>query len=92
MLFCITITHLSFKYSQFQNIEPYGASSVTGQKEPKEQKSNSAFKNSLASKSFGAGLMTSNLQSLSPDYETKEIKNIYIDSKSSSFVCKEGSC
>ncbi|XP_023542576.1 katanin p80 WD40 repeat-containing subunit B1 homolog isoform X2 [Cucurbita pepo subsp. pepo] len=65
--------------ADISNIEPYGASSVTGQKEPKEQKSNSAFKNSLASKSFGAGLMTSNLQSLSPDYETKEIKNIYID-------------
>ncbi|XP_038894612.1 katanin p80 WD40 repeat-containing subunit B1 homolog KTN80.1 isoform X2 [Benincasa hispida] len=58
-------------------IEPYGASSVSGQKEPKD--SNSAFKNSLASKSTGGGLMTSNLQSLSPDYETKEIKNIYID-------------
>ncbi|CAK9327410.1 unnamed protein product [Citrullus colocynthis] len=58
-------------------IEPYGASSVCGQKEPKD--SNSALKNSLASKSTGGGLMTSNLQSLSPDYETKEIKNIYID-------------
>ncbi|XP_022954653.1 katanin p80 WD40 repeat-containing subunit B1 homolog [Cucurbita moschata] len=65
--------------ADISNIEPYGASSVSGQKQPKEQKSNSAFKNSLASKSFGAGLMTSNLQSLSPDYETKEIKNIYID-------------
>ncbi|XP_022994330.1 katanin p80 WD40 repeat-containing subunit B1 homolog [Cucurbita maxima] len=65
--------------ADISNIEPYGASSVSGQKEPKEQKSNSAFKNSLASKSFGAALMTSNLQSLSPDYETKEIKNIYID-------------
>ncbi|XP_050935857.1 katanin p80 WD40 repeat-containing subunit B1 homolog KTN80.1-like isoform X3 [Cucumis melo] len=60
-------------------IEPYGASSVSGQKEPKEQKPGSAFKNSLGSKSTGSDLMTSNLQSLSPDYETKEIKNIYID-------------
>ena len=67
----------------FQLIEPYGASSVSGQKEPKEQKPGSAFKNSLGSKSTGSDLMTSNLQSLSPDYETKEIKNIYIDSKSS---------
>ncbi|KAE8652704.1 katanin p80 WD40 repeat-containing subunit B1 homolog isoform X1 [Cucumis sativus] len=60
-------------------IEPYGASSVSGQKEPKEQNLGSAFKNSLASKSTGSDLVTSNLQSLSPDYETKEIKNIYID-------------
>lgn len=62
---------------------PYGTSSVSGQKEPKEQQSNSVLKNSLASKIIGASLMTSNLQSLSADYEIKEIKNIYIDSKSS---------
>ncbi|XP_023001697.1 katanin p80 WD40 repeat-containing subunit B1 homolog isoform X2 [Cucurbita maxima] len=60
-------------------IEPYGANPISGQKEPNDQKSNSAFKNSLGSKSIGAGLMTSNLQSMSPDYETKEIKNIYVD-------------
>lgn len=65
-----------------QHIEPYGANPISGQKEPNDQKSNSGFKNSLGSKSIGAGLMTSNLQSMSPDYETKEIKNIYVDSKS----------
>lgn len=36
--------------------------------------------------------MTSNLQSLSPDYETKEIKNIYIDSKFSSSILQRGLC
>ncbi|GMY37264.1 katanin p80 WD40 repeat-containing subunit B1 homolog [Fagus crenata] len=58
-------------------IEPYGSTS----NDRTEQKISLNFQGSHSSEKIGSGIRsTSGLRRTSPDYETKDIKNIYVDS------------
>ncbi|KAE7995606.1 hypothetical protein FH972_000382 [Carpinus fangiana] len=62
-------------------IEPYGANSAHDQNDCTDQETNLNSQGSHASEKVGSGIRsTSGLRCASPDYETKEIKNIYVDS------------
>lgn len=62
-------------------IEPYGSTSRPEQNDNTEQKINLNFQGSHSLEKGGTGLRsTSGLRCVSPDYDTKEIKNIYVDS------------
>ncbi|XP_062161285.1 katanin p80 WD40 repeat-containing subunit B1 homolog KTN80.1-like isoform X2 [Alnus glutinosa] len=62
-------------------IEPYGANSTHDQNDCTEQKTNLNSQGSQSSEKVGSGIRsTLDLRRMSPDYETKEIKNIYVDS------------
>lgn len=62
-----------------QLIEPYGTGSIPVQSDRAELKYNLKLQGS--SEKVGSGMRTSSLRSMSPDYDTKEIKNIYMDCK-----------
>lgn len=66
-------------YFLCQLIEPYGTVSAPVQKDHTELKYN--LKHQGTSEKGASGMRTSSLRSVSPDYDTKEIKNIYVDCK-----------
>jgi katanin p80 WD40 repeat-containing subunit B1 len=60
----------------------YGANSTHDQNDCTEQKTNLNSQGSHSSEKVGSGIRsTLDLRRMSPDYETKEIKNIYVDCK-----------
>lgn len=62
-----------------QLIEPYGTDLTPVQSDRTELKYNLELQGS--SEKVGSGTRTSSLRSMSRDYDTKEIKNIYMDCK-----------
>lgn len=63
----------------YQLIEPYGAGSTPVQSDCTELKYNVKLQGSL--EKVGSGIRASSLRCVSPEYDAKEIKNIYMDCK-----------
>lgn len=63
----------------YQLFEPYGAGSIPIQSDRTELKYN--IKLQGRSEKVGSSIRASSLRCMSPDYDTKEIKNIYMDCK-----------
>ena len=81
LIFSVQLSQFKL-YSLWQLIEPYGSTSRPEQNDNTEQKINLNFQGSHSLEKGGTGLRsTSGLRCVSPDYDTKEIKNIYVDCK-----------
>ncbi|KAG2685302.1 hypothetical protein I3760_10G119300 [Carya illinoinensis] len=73
--------------ADISRIGPYAANSIPDQNDSMEKKINLNFPGSHSSEDLGSGIRsTSGLRCMSPDCETKEIKNIYVDSAGGKLV------
>lgn len=70
----------------FQQIEPYGSGLVSKKNSCVERKFHLQESHSVE-KEGSSIRSTSGFRSMSPDYDTKEIKNIYVDCKLFVFGC-----
>lgn len=67
----------------WQLIKPYGAGSTPGQNDCPDEKSHVKLQGIMEKAQIG--IRGPGLRCISPDYDTKEIKNIYVDCKLISF-------